>query len=101
MDAVEFLKSYKRMCESNSRFLQIDLSRADFESMVSDTEQWIKDHPIKTRQNEFLKAFPNAFVEDGGVLSISPCNVDRTVKGACAKKTCMDCRREFWLREVE
>ena len=117
MDAVEYVKSYRRICGANActkcplwvdehyacmmDAKVTDEAQLDESKVVSAVEQWSKDYPTKTRQSEFLKMFPNAFVEDGGVLSIPPCNVDRTVKGACAKKTCSDCHREFWLQEVE
>lgn len=108
MDALEFLLNAQRYCNSDSKaidklkgfYLEKDRTKLDFEIMIAEAEKWAKEHPIKTRQSEFLKMFPNAFVEDG-VLSIPPCNVDRTVKGSCAKKTCSDCHREFWLKVVE
>lgn len=114
MDAVEFLKGRCRMCtaQDDCKMCHIDAECREYfekrnfsanvvEKMVSGVEQWAKDHPAKTRQSEFLKMFPNALCDDDGVLSILPCNVDRTVNGACAKKTCRDCRRNYWRQEVE
>lgn len=101
MDAVEFLKEYKRMCESNSCFPQINLPGANFESKVAEIEQWSKEHPVKTRQSEFLKIFPNAMSIDG-VLTISPCRIDKNYSGAeKCKVCCSDCKRAYWLQEVE
>lgn len=55
----------------------------------------------KTRQDEFLKYYPNA--ETGrftGVLTLCPTNVD----GKANVPTCTDCdkcRRDYWSQEVE
>ena len=104
MDAVEFLKEYKRMCESNSCFPQINLPGANFESKVAEIEQWSKEHPVKTRQSEFLKMFPNVGMVEG-VVHISPCTIDNSIWENCNKCTrhekCSDCRRDYWLQEVE
>ena len=113
MDAVEFLKERKRMCTSfdescygckldgRTCLNTSDVSVETYKKNVEAVEKWSKEHPVKTRQSEFLKMFPNAFTGDDGVLSILPCNVDRTVKGVCSNKTCRDCRRDYWLQEVE
>ena len=70
--------------------------------------KWCKEHPIKTRQSEFLKMFPNA-MKDEDVINIDPCVVDETLHLAspcweCAKKSnvedCEECRKEYWLAEV-
>lgn len=60
-------------------------------------EQWAKDHPVKTRQSEFLKLFPNAAIdEDDGILCVDPCIIEKSIR--CTNgKTCDDCRREYWL----
>lgn len=71
--------------------------------------KWCEEHPIKTRQNEFLKMFPNA-MKDEGIINIDPCIVDETLHLAsscweCAKKNnvedCAQCCKEYWLAEVE
>lgn len=70
---------------------------------------WCKEHPVKTRQSEFLEMFPNA-MKDGDVINIDPCVVDETLHLAstcweCAKKNnvedCEECRKNYWLAEVD
>lgn len=62
--------------------------------------KWAKDHPVKTRQSEFLKMFPNAAIdEDNGILCIKPCEIDESI-GCTNEKGCDDCYRKYWLTEV-
>lgn len=70
------------------------------EKAVQIVEQWAKDHPVKTRQSEFLKLFPNAAIdEDDGILCIKPCTIDESI-GCTNGKGCDDCYRKYWLTEV-
>ena len=68
---------------------------------VSKVEQWAKDNPIKTRQSEFLKIFPNVQIQDD-VIQVCPkaisCNYRS--KENCYEINCLDCKRKFWLTEV-
>lgn len=68
---------------------------------------WANEHPVKTRQSEFLKQFPNAQLNKEGVLVIDPCKIDTNSKedDKCeALKTgmysCSDCRKKYWFTEV-
>ena len=63
---------------------------------------WCKEHPVETRQDRFLKMFPNANI-CRGCLEISPCNVDirQFDSEKCGTKSCAQCRKEYWLAEVE
>lgn len=75
----------------------------DIEETVSKVEQWAKEHPVKTRQSEFLKMFPNARIDDSGVLLFCP--KDFLPVGArntyCEKhENCKECRKDYWLAEV-
>ena len=96
MDAVEFFKTVNRLCENQScrecpvckegvcmvmNMVRIDGGLVEsIEETVSKVEQWAKDHPIKTRQSEFLKMFPNAVIdEDDGILCIRPCDIDESI----------------------
>lgn len=112
MDAVEFVKTVKRLCKKpgckkcpvkkNGRCMAgfDDYSVENIEETVSRVEQWVKDHPAKTRQSEFLKMFPNAVIdEDDGILCIRPCYVEEDI-GCTEGKGCDSCRRKFWLTEV-
>lgn len=114
MHAVEFLKEYKRMCgqiacescllHSNSGCdLLIGVPESlDLRGCVEAVEQWAKDHPAKTRQSEFLKMFPDARLGDGEVIHICPNAIDTTTKCLINDDiNCYDCRRIYWLQEVE
>lgn len=117
MDAVEFFKTVKRLCKDQGckEFPAVfedgmcmvmlvamhcdDLIKST-EGMVSKVEQWAKGHPVKTRQSEFLKLFPNAAIdEDDGILGIRPCEIDESI--VCTnEKGCENCYRKYWLAEV-
>lgn len=116
MDAVEFFKTVNRLCENQScrecpvckegvcmvmNMVRIDGGLVEsIEETVSKVEQLAKDHPVKTRQSEFLKLFPNATIdEDNGILCIKPCTIDESI-GCTNGKGCDDCYRKYWLTEV-
>ena len=116
MDAVEFFKTVNRLCENQScrecpvckegvcmvmNMVRIDGGLVEsIEETVSKVEQWAKEHPVKTRQSEFLKLFPNATIdEDNGILCIKPCTIDESI-GCTNGKGCDDCYRKYWLTEV-
>ena len=125
MDAVEFLKEAKRYCEWCKNTTQdgkkrlcdacyfeklnniFNLHSMAYCKVVEMVEQWAKEHPVKTRQSEFLKMWPDAEISDDGLLSIAPCQLnvellqcesqdDCEERGACGK-----CRCDFWLKEIE
>ena len=117
MDAVEFLKIRKRICTlSRDKCYECPLSSSAGSCLFMTTdkggenvavdrvEQWSKEHPVKTRQSEFLKMFPNVGMVEG-VVHISPCTIDNSIWENCNKCTrhekCSDCRRDYWLQEVE
>ena len=117
MDALEFLKERKRMCDyySHCKGCPLDGSKCVIDNAVSDenckrfaatVEQWSKEHPRKTRQSEFLKQYPEGQIDDNGVLSVCPAVISlshRKDGGGCLNihKVCANCRREFWMQEVE
>ena len=118
MDAVKFVKTVNRLCK-NRRCKGCpvykegmctvgfgDYSVENIEETISKVEQWAKDHPVKTRQSEFLKLFPNAYLET--ITRLLPCSLDRTLKPLrCAKYgylsitcRCDRCRDDYWNEEV-
>ena len=115
MDAVEFLKTLHRMCDRHCTNCEFGKRLCGFvtsctvwiethpEEAVAISKQWAKEHPIKTRQSEFLKMFPDAPIyPDTGLVRVSPCQVDRALCGNCPTGTnCIKCRKKFWLAEVE
>lgn len=114
MDAVEFFKTVNRLCKNqrceecpvykNDMYCMVgfdDDSIKSIEETISKVEQWAKDHPVKTRQSEFLKMFPDAKIGKDGALIIYPCAIEKRLSGKkCGGIFCDDCRREYWLAEV-
>lgn len=111
MDAVEFVKNRQRMCSYyGDGCIGCPMEGdgcwgLDAECLVGAVEAWSAEHPRKTRQSEFLKMYPNAFM-DRGVLSICPMSVDNSfgnTSNFCKHDVlaCPTCRREFWLKEIE
>lgn len=108
MDAVECMKAVTRMLESGTIDCAIQKyisaqKKNDYEGMVEAAAQWAAEHPIKTRQSEFLEILPNAPIHpDTGIVKISPCEVDAVLRGNCpGVGCCPECRKKFWLAEVE
>lgn len=63
---------------------------------------WCKEHPVETKQDRFLKMFPNADI-DYGFLDICPRTIDKysANEKECLHKTCLGCKKEYWLTEVD
>lgn len=61
--------------------------------------KWCEEHPIKTRQSEFLKMFPNVRIDDNAVVRICPIFVDANFN--CVSIDCPKCREEYWFAEVD
>lgn len=109
MDAMELCKQLDRICKSHScescplgdGKCSIRYIGRNGESVVKIVEEWVKDHPIKTRQSKFLKRFPNAKLDSNGVLAIRPCDIDSK---CCTDndylRKCGACARDYWLTEV-
>nr|DAU88033.1 MAG TPA: hypothetical protein [Caudoviricetes sp.] len=118
MDAVKFIEERNRMCKSfgdrctgcpasNGGCAVIQESTLDATDQVAMVEEWSAAHPRKTRQSVFLEQWPTAKIGKSGCLDVCPYLVSAThrnqigvCKGAGVKR-CSDCRREFWMQEVE
>lgn len=120
MDAVEFIKTFKRFClsekqknrpydslEEESYVAKDRLLMYGAEDMVEMMKEWAKEHPLKTRQSEFLKMFPDARVFQG-TLAINPCQIEvsRLNTEECHTYSdneagCLACRDKYWNEEVE
>lgn len=117
MDALEFLRERKRMCNLCKHCKGCPLERAgcglgtsasdeEYEKIIATVEQWSKEHPRNTRQTELLKMFPEAHVSANGSLCLCPASVSaayRDENGICKVRRlkCTDCCKEFWGQEVE
>lgn len=111
MDAVLFLKEYKRMCDSVTDCKHCPLGEY-FLPLYSDgyscpqycfdnphraanaVEQWSKEHPRKTRVQDFLEKFPNAPLTNGHPSAC--CKHIGYIK-ECPPCTCEEC----WNHPVE
>lgn len=107
MNAVEFLKQFNRICKAYNddgckecpayKYRCGEEFDGQEEDGVHIVEQWAKEHPVKTRQSEFLKMFPSARIDDG-VIFLGPCAIDTSHK---CMLDCKKCCRDFWLKEIE
>lgn len=105
MDALEFIKAIKQMLSAgaNNSTVQKYISaykKNDCEGMVEAAEKWAKEHPAKTRQSEFLKHYPNAKIFLG-CLNACPMDVFGDTEFNCNHQPCYECKKAFWLAEVE
>ena len=122
MDAVKFIKERNRMCKSFDggckgcpafNACEDELccavgqeSTLDATAQIVMVEEWSAAHPRKTRQSVFLEQYPEAQIAANGVLDVCPAPIfhsHRGEDGRCREpyKKCIDCRREFWMQEVE
>lgn len=122
MDTVKFIEERNRMCKSFDAGCKGcpafnvcehelscavgQLSTLDATTQIAIVEEWSAAHPRKTRQSVFLEQWPEADIDDCGVLKVCPVPIStshRNIYGRCALAgvKCSDCRREFWMKEVE
>ena len=125
MDAVEFTKTCARICREYGDCANCILS--DFcdhscyeydnyqvaEQAVANVLEWAKEHPVKTRQSELLKLFPNVNTFPNGALNICPYKIEPEKYANAAidrpgciyiddsKYGCDQCCRDFWLKEIK
>lgn len=118
MDVIKYFNIKKRMCNERTNCSECPFKEAVAEKKLvhcrnleleypdeveAIVERWEKEHPIKTRQSEFLKLFPNAKVSENGVIAIDPCEIDE--KFSCPFNDriscCEQCREAYWFEEVE
>lgn len=117
MDAVKFIEERNRMCESfgdrctgcpasNGGCAVGQESTLDATAQIAIVEKWLVEHPRKMKQDVFLEQYPEAVIDEHGVLSVCPLCISaahRDNNGSCKEpeKMCVDCRREFWMQEIE
>ena len=106
MDAVKFVEERRRMfAVSAGKYSLFDMNTRA-EDVVKEVEEWSAAHPRKTRQSVFLEQYPEAQIDDNDVLSVCPAVISlshRKDGGGCLNihEVCANCRREFWMQEVE
>mgnify|MGYP004695819657 CR=1 FL=1 len=104
MDAVKFVEERRRMYTLGCIKKGINDYNTKAEAVVAEVEAWAAAHPRKTRQSVFLEQYPEGEIYKGGVLMVCPKLVSadcRNRYGNCTNRLCSDCRREFWMQEVE
>lgn len=62
---------------------------------------WCKEHPVETRQDRLLKMFPTAKMDNYGVVRCCPVLFCGDFKCDIGNVTCPECRKNYWLAEVE
>lgn len=69
--------------------------------------KWCEQNPQKTRQDVFLKKFPQAEIGNNGALELCPkCIYGNTKEINCqinilGTTACFYCKKKFWLQEVK
>ena len=103
---------YARMCRANVHKCEKcplwDYKCVIFTMDDTDTDKankiilnWCKEHPVETIQDRFLKMFPKMQVDNDGVSVCCPKRVDKDFKSDMKGLTCDECRKEYWLAEVD
>lgn len=104
MDAVRFVEERRRMFAvtgENPKYSLFNMG-TPAEEVVREVEEWATAHPRKTRQSVFMEQWPNCMMDDDGAVGMCPRNVDKTYICDLKRSSgCADCRREFWMQEVE
>lgn len=117
MDAVKFIEEARRMCQTydgcedcpanacgNVVDCRVDIMQTiDAADAAAIVEKWSKEHPIKTRNSEFLKRYPDALLSREGNVFICPQLIDTHYNENlhCSERDCADCKAEYWMQEVE
>lgn len=122
MDTVKFIEERNRMCKSFDagckgcpafNVCEDDLccavgqfSTLDATAQIAIVEAWSAAHPRKTRQSVFLEQWPEAELDTNGAVAICPTILSSDYRSANKRckhpgTACSDCRREFWMQEVE
>lgn len=114
MDAVEFLRDFRRMCWSyGDTCTDCELKGAqcrptekdcDHEKVIRVVEEWSAAHPRKTRQSVFLAQWPEAEIDKFGSLAVCPKCISADCRNRyddCGDRLCPDCRKEFWFTPIE
>lgn len=116
MDAVEFIKEYRRMCKkyvlmdtcgedcSNEcplygGYCDVSYENLEADYIVSKVEQWSQAHPQKTMMQDFFEKFPNAPKNPNGTPQFCP-----RYAGYSQQKDCTGCVNKYfecWSRPLE
>lgn len=121
MDAIKFINERNRMCNTyklkrcegclannpnnygGEGVACIMIDNIDAERLVPIVEKWSKEHPRQTRQSLFINQYPKVAIYKG-VIGIKPCQIEEDYTSQyclCDSSKCVQCRKEYWLQEVE
>lgn len=106
MDAVKFIEEWSRMLkvEGKAPCIEFCTTRTPEETVFS-VGEWSAAHPRKTRQSVFLERYPEARLDGYEVLRLCPSDISAAHRDSegCGypEQRCTDCRRKFWMQEVE
>lgn len=111
MDALKFLEEFDRMCnryvknyckgcprETEPTCEITDLGPEGIKKLINDVDQWSKEHPLRTRLQDFREKYPNVSMGTDGTPAI--CCIDlgyRKEDCDLIKESCVDC----WNMPVE
>ncbi len=119
MEALEFLRERKRMCnvcewchkcplDPSICNCGIDMTDENYQRVINIVEKWSKEQTRKTRNDKFLEMFPNASLIALGTLGICPKSLDKEYEciyhlncDGTKFVDCIGCKNNFWLEEVE
>lgn len=108
MDALKFMKESRRMCDYYPRCFECpgadepncnieEMSNEELEKFVNIVEQWSKEHPKRTRLQDFLEKYPDAELYDDRIPQVC-CQILGYCKDCInAKGVCANC----WNMPVE
>lgn len=110
MDALKFLEEFDRMCNryvknyckgcprAESPDCGVDkMNKEERAKLISDVEKWSKEHPQRTRLQDFLEKYPDAELYDDGIPQVC-CQILGYCKDCInAKGVCANC----WNMPVE
>ena len=119
MDAIEFVKEYKRIikkycpttdeanccpcpdnCPLYGQVCVIDLSHIDYisiQQLVNTVERWSKENPKKTMLQDFFERFPDAPRDRNGAPKCCPYECGYIDNNKCFGANCFLC----WNRTIE
>ena len=115
MDAVNYIEESRRMCSmfwgvcekcpakrGDECIIRRNALSVAAGEQVKIVEGWSAAHPLKTRQSVFMEQWPDVWLDGNRVISVSPCTLSKEYRDMnCDLRDCAECRKEFWMKEVE
>lgn len=111
MDAVEFLRDFRRMCSSyrptcdgcklRGGYCIPTGDNCDHKEVIRIVEEWAKEHPGKTRLSEFANLFPNYQKNENASGVPMECIKIFDQRQSCTFESCIECQKKFWLTPIE